>query len=123
MPLSHLACLLVLVLACSDDANDRGVGAPCATNDDCTESGQTCLTQFKGGYCGISGCARDTDCPEGSACVVDDVDGINYCFLVCLEKPDCNANRPPENEASCTSSLTFVDGAMGRKACRPSHGT
>lgn len=67
--------------------------------------------------------ANDTDCPEGSACVVDDVNSMNYCFLICVEKADCNANRPVESEASCTSSLTFVDGDMGRKACRPSHGT
>jgi hypothetical protein len=123
MRLFHLACLLVLALtACSDDANDRGVGAVCTTNNDCTEEGQSCLTQFKGGYCGLSGCVRDADCPEGSACITED-DRVNYCFLVCADKPDCNANRPVEDEASCVSSLPFVEGAQGRKVCRPSMGS
>jgi hypothetical protein len=122
MRLTHLACCFLLTLAaCGDDANDRGVGATCAMDTDCTEEGQRCLTQFSGGYCGISGCTRDLDCPDGSACVTED-DGTNYCFLVCVDKPDCNENRPVENEASCVSSLPFVEGAMGRKVCRPSLG-
>ncbi len=123
MRLTHLACLFALSLVgCSDDANDRGVGAACTANDECTEEGQTCLTQFSGGYCGISGCAGDVDCPEGSACVTED-DGTKFCFLVCVDKADCNDNRPVESEASCVSSLPFVDGAMGRKVCRPSRGS
>lgn len=123
MRLSHLACLFVLSLAgCSDDANDRGVGAACTMDDECTEEGQSCLTQFSGGYCGISGCAGDVDCPDGSACITED-DGIKYCFLVCADKLDCNDNRSAESEASCVSSLPFVDGAMGRKVCRPSRGS
>src|SRR5690349_21455176 len=63
------------------EANRRGVGAECAMTSDCTESGQVCLTQFKGGYCGVSGCTHDTNCPQGSACVTDD-NQINYCFLI-----------------------------------------
>ena len=43
-----------------------------------------------------------------------------YRFLVCADKPDCNENRPVEDEASCVSSLPFVEGAQGRKVCRPS---
>jgi len=50
-------------------------------------------------------------------------DDTNYCFLICVDKPDCNDHRPVEDEASCVSSLPFVDGAMGRKACRPSRGS
>lgn len=100
------------------EANRRGVGAECTKNTDCTEAGQTCLTAFKGGYCGIAGCVHDADCPQGSACVVED-DGTNYCFLVCTDKPQCNDHRSLDNEASCTSSLTLVDGTMGRKVCRP----
>jgi hypothetical protein len=80
--------------------------------------GSGCLTDFKGGYCGVSPCAHDVDCPQGSACITED-NGINYCFLVCADKPDCNPHRTLENESSCNSSLTFVDGTMGRKVCRP----
>jgi hypothetical protein len=48
--------LLLLILplsffACGGDdgteAQERGVGAQCATDDDCTEEGQECLAQFK----------------------------------------------------------------------------
>jgi len=122
MRLARLACGFLLTLAaCGNDANDRGVGAACANDTECTEEGQRCLTQFTGGYCGISSCAHDVDCPDGSACVTYD-DGTNYCFLTCIDKPDCNDNRTIDVEASCVSSLPFVDGAMGRKVCRPSLG-
>ena len=124
MRLSRLACSLLLFLSlagCSDDANDRGVGAQCVMDTECTEEGQRCLTQFKGGYCGLSGCGGDVDCPDGSACITED-DGTRYCFLTCADKSDCNDNRSLENEASCVSSLPFVDGANGRKVCRPSLG-
>ena len=109
---------LVLSAACSKDAADRGVGSECTQNSDCTESGQTCLTKFKGGYCGITPCTHDANCPAGSACIMH-TDNINYCFLTCAAKTDCNVNRSSANEANCSSTATFVDGAAGRKACTP----
>lgn len=127
-----LAALLATVLATvlgacgGDDDNDAdtlGIGAQCTASDQCLQEGdaiaQTCLTQFKGGYCGLSGCTADVDCPELSACVTHDEDGLNYCFRTCLDKPECNENRDLENEANCSGSATFVDGTMGRKACIP----
>jgi hypothetical protein len=115
-----MAAVVLAVGACGggSEANRRGVGAECTKNEDCTEAGQTCLTAFKGGYCGIAGCLHDTDCPQGSACITED-NGMNYCFLVCSDKPQCNDHRSLDDEASCTSSLTLVDGTMGRKVCRP----
>ena len=98
-------------------ANQRGIGAQCSATSDCTTSGEVCLTEFKGGSCGLTGCLHDTDCPQGSACVTENQ--TNYCFLVCGTKDDCNIHRSPENEASCTSSLTFLDGTMNRKVCTP----
>jgi hypothetical protein len=47
---------------------------------------------------------------------------MNYCFLICVDKPDCNPRRSLENESNCTSSLTFIDGTMGRKVCNPPSG-
>jgi len=102
----------------TSEAIRRGVGAECNASLTCTEMNQVCLTVFAGGYCGVSACVHDTDCPAGSACVTDDGQ-INYCFLICADKPECNVNRSAANESSCTSSLTFVDGAGGRKVCRP----
>jgi hypothetical protein len=115
-----LCALFVVACACGDnqnEANRQGVGADCNTTSDCGLPGQVCLTEFKGGYCGVSACVHDTDCPQGSACVTDNQ--INYCFLVCAQKTDCNLHRSTADESDCTSSLTFVDGAMNRKVCRP----
>jgi hypothetical protein len=117
----RLLCVLVLVICgCGSNqnaANQVGVGAQCGMTSDCTTSGEVCLTEFKGGYCGLSGCLHDGDCPQGSACVTDN--GTNFCFLVCGTKTDCNLHRSLENESDCTSSLPFVDGDANVKVCRP----
>jgi hypothetical protein len=124
--LAKLPVLLVFALispACSDDDDDGGtqamrlgVGAACDSNDDCAETAPECLS-FKGGYCGLADCEADDDCPSGSKCVTHD-DQRNYCFLVCIDKPECNRHRPLEDEANCSSNVTFVtDEAV--KACVP----
>ncbi len=122
--LGAIAVLLPLGLGCGgSDADYLGVGAECDTTEDCSEEDQSCLTQFKGGYCGIVDCEHDVDCPEDSACIAH-TDGTNYCFRTCVDKPDCNANRSEDNWSNCSSSVTFVDGDEGRKACvPPSSGT
>jgi hypothetical protein len=117
------AFVIVVVAMCrcgsdQNEANRRGVGSECSPTALCSETGQVCLMDFKGGYCGVSPCLHDTECPAGSACVTDD-NQTNYCFLVCAAKTDCNLHRSLDNESDCTSSLTFVDGTMGRKVCRP----
>ena len=120
-------------VGCGDDdggseADRLGVGAECDSDDDCLQSSrdggisQQCLRQFKGGYCGIEDCVDDLDCPEASKCVAHD-DGTNYCFRVCVDKPECNENRDLDNEANCSSSADFVEGANGRKACVPPSGS
>ncbi|EDM73880.1 hypothetical protein PPSIR1_24109 [Plesiocystis pacifica SIR-1] len=120
-----LAASVAISLACSDDdeteADMLGVGAECAANEDCLEE-QSCLTQFKGGYCGVTDCALDEDCPEGSACVAH-TDGTNYCFRICTDKAECNANRDPDNESNCSANITFTDPETGaNKACVPPSG-
>lgn len=116
----RLVFLALALVACgSDNADTLGIGAQCTMTKDCnTKLAEVCLTQFKGGYCGLQGCVHDADCPEASACIMH-TDGNNYCFRICVDKTDCNANRDPINEANCSSSATFVDGTMGRKACIP----
>ena len=94
-------------------ANQLGVGADCTKNGDCV-TGATCLTEFAGGYCGLAGCQHDIGCPQGSACVTD-----SNRFLICAQKTDCNLHRSAADESDCTSALTFVDGTMSRKICRP----
>jgi hypothetical protein len=121
-----LALTSIALSACGDDDDDgsdaqrRDVGASCAIDEDCTEEGQTCL-DFKGGYCGIAACRSDADCPDGSACVTHE-DGQNYCFLICLDKSQCNQDRPPEHEANCSANITFTDADRTEKACVPPSG-
>jgi hypothetical protein len=112
---------LLFAGACGGGADDLGVGAQCTGNDQCdSDTHQVCL-MFKGGYCGLSGCTHDADCPTDSKCVMH-TDGMNYCFRTCLDKPECNANRDAANEANCSSSVTFVDQNPGIKACVPPSG-
>ena len=126
---SRLIALIVgigLSAGCGDDDDDdavseahqKGVGDACASQSDCIATAPECLRQFKGGYCGISDCQRDQDCPLGSACVAHE-DGQNYCFLVCRDKPECNYFRPVDAESNCSSNIDFVDGQRASKACVP----
>lgn len=121
-------------VACGDDNNngyateaDRwGVGAQCQTDADCARWNLPdaaivlkCITgAFKGNYCGVKDCMSDLDCPEHSACVAH-TDGVNYCFRICADKPECNLNRDLANEANCSSSVDYVSGMKGAKACVP----
>ena len=121
MRIVGLICVVALVSCGGSEADELGVGAQCTAMEDCEQPEgftEMCLTQFKGGYCGIQGCTSDLDCVEDSACIAHE-DGINYCFRVCIDKPDCNENRDLENESNCSSSVTFTDGTQGRKACVP----
>jgi len=130
-PARKFASLAVFLLVpclgagCGDDdegtgisqAQQRGVGAACSRDEDCTEPGQVCLA-FKGGYCGVADCTADAQCPAGSACVTHD-DQRNYCFLICTDKVQCNQTRPADIESNCSSSITFVDDNPEFKACVP----
>ncbi len=110
-----------LVTGCSDgsEADRLGIGAQCTSSDQCDdETDQVCLTEFAGGYCGLAGCTSDLDCPLDSACIAHDA-ASNYCFRTCLDKAECNANRDVDHESNCSSNVTFVDDAGGRKACVP----
>jgi hypothetical protein len=112
---------IVPLLGCGgteSEAIRRGVGEACSANAPCQNQALSCLTQFKGGYCGLSGCQVDGDCPAGSACVIH-TDGGRYCFLVCAEKIECNLYRSADSEANCSSNVTFVNDVSGRKACVP----
>jgi len=127
--MGRLGCALFAVLlsvACGDDdggseAIRSGVGDACATTDECVHDDQECLTEFKGGYCGRRDCVDDADCPQGSACVMQGAS--SYCFLVCLDKADCNVRRGVDEESNCSSSVDFVDDSLSRKACVPPSGT
>ena len=110
---STLAASLMLATACGPST-----GSTCSSTEDCPEN-QACLTEFKGGYCGIKDCADDADCPDDALCVKHE--GTNYCFLGCQDKTQCNAQRPVEQEANCSSNIERV-GASTAKACVPPAG-
>ena len=129
-----LGSMALLIGACGDDdantADRVGIAATCTMTTDCAAVASDaadggvvqlqCLTQFAGGYCGLPNCTVSADCPIGAICVLHE-DGETYCFRECLDKPECNANRPVEDEANCSSSFTFNDPAddTGQKACIP----
>jgi hypothetical protein len=123
---------LCLVWACGDDddegteADRLGVGATCSSNNDCLRQGDgginlSCLTQFKGGYCGLEDCRSNADCPESSSCVAHD-DGTNYCFRACADKSECNLNRTPDTQANCSSNVDYVENQTSGKSCVPPSG-
>lgn len=122
MMMAWAAVMALFAVGCGDEteADRRGVGAECKTNSDCTESNQVCLTNFKGGYCGVKDCTADAGCPSGSACVTH-TDSVNYCFRICDTKAECNANRTAANESNCASNVTWVE-AKSSKACVPPSG-
>lgn len=120
MKTTWLTISVVMALtACGNPADRAGIGAQCAAEIDCPKVGDEqlkCLTGFKGGYCGLQGCASDADCVAGSACVK--VSGVNFCFRECVDKPECNVNRAPANESNCVGNAEHV-GASTAKVCVP----
>src|SRR4051812_32979386 len=87
--LGVVAALWTAALACGGKAADRFlIGAECSDAGQCQNAALTCLSEFKGGYCGAKGCTQDSDCLEGSLCV--SYQGASYCFRACVDKPECN---------------------------------
>ena len=125
IPPSLLLFLLSLLLfssiaACGDDGPDLGlaVGAECTAASDCDgANGQTCLTGFKGGYCGMADCRASDQCPENSACALYS-NGVSYCFKTCAESIECNDFRSADALASCSDSAPFLDD-VAAMACVP----
>jgi hypothetical protein len=118
-------CLPAGLLSCGDgnDSDRLGIASECSKDADCPKVDGlqlTCLTMFKGGYCGLQGCMQDADCPIGAACILEG--GANYCFRECIDKPECNARRSLANEANCVSSVQHV-GVSQSKVCVPPSGS
>lgn len=108
------------------EADQVGVAAQCQADVDCEVEADSdgyeleCLTNFKGGYCGIVDCQGHEDCPQGAACVAHD-DGRQYCFRICRDKAECNLNRDVDHEANCSANIAWVGDDVG-KACVPPSG-
>jgi hypothetical protein len=109
----------------SSEADQIGVGAECTTNEDCRQDLDpplSCMTVFAGGYCGLTGCMGDLDCPEDAICVTH-TDSTNYCFRACQNKSECNENRSLENESNCSSNVDRVDPSEIKACVPPSSGS
>lgn len=132
MRATFIAVAMLSIAGCGsgNEADRVGVGGECTVTADCplleceTEPCPElqCLTNFAGGYCGLDDCVSDLDCPQGSACVTHDEDGINYCFRLCDNKPECNINRSVDVESNCSSSVDFVAPQTQRACVPPSSG-
>ncbi len=95
-----------------------GTGASCAADADCT-GGLSCITTFKGGYCGHQGCKANADCDKDSACVMVK-DGKNYCFKSCQAASDCSFCRPDGLYATCANNAVFAEAGTLGSVCVPS---
>jgi hypothetical protein len=119
-PAFVLALGLLAACSCGPDADRLRIGAECSQTAQCENEELSCLTAFRGGYCGASGCAADVDCPEGARCVT--VGATNYCFRECVDKAECNAHRSVQNESNCSSNITRVQGGNWKACVPPSSG-
>lgn len=132
--ISTVALLSLFAFACNDDegteADKLGVGWECTVDTDClaVELGDggsqqlECLTDFTGGYCGLSPCASSAECPAGSVCVRH-TDSQTYCFRGCLDKAECNLHRSVDSESNCSANFDWELASdattIGGKACIP----
>lgn len=96
---------------------DCGVGAACATTDDCNGS-LVCITTLVGGYCGQADCTANADCPNGSVCA-ELSDGKNYCLRKCTSDTDCSFCRPWDQRTACADDATFVEDGTTGAVCVP----
>ena len=115
--------LVLFMVGCGDDevgSSSAGleVGSECTASSECDDgSGQTCLTGFKGGYCGVADCGASDQCPDGSGCALYE-NGVGYCFRTCAVTSDCNDFRSADMAAECSDSAPFLDDILAL-ACVP----
>ncbi|MBM4395251.1 MAG: hypothetical protein FJ087_06130 [Deltaproteobacteria bacterium] len=65
----------------------REIGDDCSTNTDCGEN-RICDTSQPGGYCTVTPCRDDSECPGESICVEFSVDAT-YCMRACSDLKPC----------------------------------
>jgi hypothetical protein len=73
------------------------VGAACNRNADCADDGASCATtvsllgllnyELEGGYCTVTGCTADTQCPQGAGCFTL----TGNCLKKCTNNNQCRA--------------------------------
>lgn len=98
------------------------VGDPCSVDGDCAGEPGSCLqsvtfggfaqVDFPGGYCTLTGCQDDADCPDGSACFT--ATGMPGCNKLCESDADC---RKDEGYTCAAVPLPFA--SDNRTFCQP----
>jgi hypothetical protein len=81
------------------------VGAACDRNADCADDGASCATMvslfgvlnydLEGGYCTVTGCMDDTQCPQGAGCFTQ----TRNCLKKCTNNNQCR----PMDDYQCAS--------------------
>jgi hypothetical protein len=96
---------------------DCGIGADCGDANDCS-SDLECLSAFRGGYCGLSGCLVNDDCPDDALCVVAS-NGENHCYKPCSTASDCSFCRRDGLLGACTADVSFAEDGTTGSVCVP----
>jgi hypothetical protein len=94
---------------------DCGVGAACATDDDC--AGLACVAGATGGYCSERDCSVNDDCPGDSLCVAHA--GGNYCAKTCSARSDCSFCRFDGLVPACSEDVSFAEDGTTGSVCLP----
>jgi len=106
-------CLVALAstagaVGCGNDSDTSTLGAPCATNDDCSRD-QVCIADVGTPKMCESGCRSDADCDAGERCSPDSVCG-----------PGCNVDTDCGAGAWCEHKFAFNLGRSGPSGtCTP----
>jgi hypothetical protein len=104
--------LAMLVVACTGEPVDAGLGARCGQADDCDSRCLTPSPDYPGGMC-TQACGEVDGCPSGASCVAEE-GGV--CLFTCRDDADCEflgavdglAWRCHERDAEAGEGVTFL---------------
>jgi hypothetical protein len=80
----RFAAIAIALAACADSDVSRELGAECSKDRDCTDR---CAVgdAWPDGMC-TAGCASDADCPDGTACLAEQ---MGICAYTCATDAQC----------------------------------
>jgi hypothetical protein len=85
--------LLLLLVACSNDAADKQllpIGSPCTDSSQCGTGRYFCDKDHPGGYCKLP-CHKDADCPSATVCAGAGTIAPGECHKTCNLMSECRA--------------------------------
>ena len=93
---------------------EAAVGDKCSTSNDCP-TGTVCDTDSPGGYCLVSGCESDEECPEEAVCVFFRKD-LSYCLKKCKKNSDCRGKYDCRDDVEASHKFCYIapDGVYDR---------